>query len=1204
MARVRELLYFEKIKEVIDIDVISDKKSMVEKYVISKDIEENLVRLLEDINNHTHKAAQIVGGYGSGKSHLLAFLISILSEPELRLLISNQRVKEAAQKLKRDFVVIQWELQPNDVDLSEYFYFEVSNQLAEKYSIEFEFKTEGVIDHKKNILELLDRIKLNNPSRGLVVVFDEISDFLKQKDKEKITRDMQFLRVLGQVAQSSDFTFIGAMQEHIFTNPRYLDEAETFGRVSERFQVITIKREDIKRVIAKRVLNKTPEQRVELEQLFSEYKKYYPNIQAQIDEYIDLFPLHPYVIQIFSELPYFEKRGVIQFTVQEVEKILDQEFPCLITYDRIFDEIDSKHTVKNLETVSPIVNAVQTLESKLDLLELRNQVEAQKIIKALAVLRLFGKTTNNGATIEELANTLLILPSNKMMQASDELQLVMNRLRKVTDGQFINVNKDGYYFLDMTITVDYDQVIERRADNLPKGIQDERIIAILRDQLMLGNELMTGGYTDTCSWSGRRSFRNGLFVYETGENQIAEQFGDYTLVFVSPFCVKNRYKPAPNQMICKGTLDEEAKNLLRKLSAVYLLIGEKYQTTIMEKRLTALKSEFNKALVRCYLETGVIEIGTEKKSIKSLISREFRNFDELFTELKPTLLQHYFEMIYPKHPRFPQVISRDNINGEFSSALKDIINRNSIQTLFGSSKAILNALELVNQDGQLNTEQSEVAAGILQEAKDQSGKNVDVEMLIKRYAQDPYGYPPVITQFIIAILTYNGEIALKAAGGKTISSSEVGEVLASGLEAFTSIRYLFIESEINPQPLIELFTAIGLAPMQAAKLRVSSKRGEAVQDFRSRYLELQAQCEQVEQRLVTLALNHRDIIDIEGLKAKQDALKDIPLADFAIVKTPADLKKIIYPKSTIETIGKAVKTLEQLKALYDQYFGQIKTELEYALKIFKILQGETSYTFMVEGLKEMLTDALEILGDAKKLLDPGQRMPLLGKLQQVRKKYQAAYYKEHERCIGAKVNWSRLQEITQDQKYKNLLLLKNVRVLDKIDFSFVESGIVNTGNLRCTEFRLEMLENEVVCPRCHFPTNYGASVEARLEAIEEGIEETWKNWESAILTELNNYRDNLQYLGTEDRAIVQKIFRNSALPEEITPQLVKALNQVFKELEIVEFSPTDLLKYLFKDSQVLDYYSMERRLNDFKQQLVAGKNLENVRIMQPERRDV
>lgn len=1200
MAKIRGLLNFDKIKDVIDIDAIADKKAMVEKYVISKDMGEYLVHLLDDINSPEHKAAQIVGGYGSGKSHLLAFLISILTEQNLRQYIQDTRVKESAMQIKRDFVIIQWELQPNDVDLSQYFYFEVAAQLAEKYAINFEFKTEGVVDHKKNMLNLLEAIKTDNPSRGLVVVMDEISDFLKQKDKEKITRDMQFLRVLGQVAQSSDFTFIGAMQEHIFTNPRYVDEAESFGRVSERFQVITIKREDIKRVIARRVLSKTPEQRVALEKLFDQYKKYYPNIQANMDEFIDLFPLHPYVIQIFSDLPYFEKRGVIQFTVQEVEKVLDEDFPCLITYDRIFDEISSKHTVKNLETVSPVVNAVQTLESKIDLLETRNQPEAHQIIKALAVLHLFGKTNNNGATLEELANTLLILPGNKMMAASDEIGLILSRLRKVTDGQFIAVNKDGYYYLDLTIQIDYDQVIERRADNLPDAVQDERILAILRDQLMMGTELPSGGYPDTCAWSGRRSFRNGTFIYETGKGELVESSEDFQLVFISPFCVKNRYKAARNRIICGGSLNNEAQLLLKKLSAVYLLIAEKYQVGVMEKRMVQLRKEFIVAMINCYLETGNIEIGKEKKSIKSFISKEFRNFDELFSELKPALLQTYFEATYSKHPRFSQIISRDNIEGEFSSAVKDIVNRNGVQSLFGGSKAILSALELVDNNGLLNTGQSEVVVSVLQEAKNQEGKNVDVDKMISRFVQAPYGYHPIMTEFAILLLTYNGEIALKAAGGKTISSSEVSEVFATGLDAFANIKYFFIESDINPQPLIELFTAIGIAPAQAAKLRISSKRGEAVQDFRTRYLELKEQLDQVDQRVITISMQHRDVVDIVGLRAQHEMLNDFPMEDFATVKTPADLKKIIYPKDQIISIEQATQVLQKLVALYDMYFNQLRTELEYALKVKQVLKDNLN-VFQADNLEEMLGDALAILADAKKLLDPGQRQPLLGKLQQVRKKYQIAYYKEHERCVGAKVEWKRLQEITNGPKYKNLTLLKNVRVLDKRNFSFAESGIVNSGNLRCDEFKLELLENEVLCPRCHFPTNYGVSVDERLEAIEEVIETSWLEWESTILTELNNYRDNMSYLQPGEKQAINEILRNGALPEVVSTTLTKALNNLFDELEIIEFNPTELFAYIFKDSQVLDYYRLERKLNDYKQMLVAGKDLEKIRIKQAEK---
>ena len=65
MPKIRELINFEPIKEVIDIDAISNNKEMVENYVISPSLEEHLVYVFQDLQKSTHKAPQIVGGYGS-----------------------------------------------------------------------------------------------------------------------------------------------------------------------------------------------------------------------------------------------------------------------------------------------------------------------------------------------------------------------------------------------------------------------------------------------------------------------------------------------------------------------------------------------------------------------------------------------------------------------------------------------------------------------------------------------------------------------------------------------------------------------------------------------------------------------------------------------------------------------------------------------------------------------------------------------------------------------------------------------------------------------------------------------------------------------------------------------------------------------------------------------------------------------------------
>jgi hypothetical protein len=1199
-------VFLHQYQEVVDIDAITDKKAMVENYIISPSLGEYLIHLFRDMNSDTHKAAQIIGGYGSGKSHLLAFIISLLTERDLYRYVQNDQVREILESPQRDFAVIHWELQPNDVRLSEYFYDQLEIQLREKYGIEMALPTSGVVDHKKTILQVLDKVKEGNPTRGLVVVVDEISDFLKQKSKEKINHDIQFLRVLGQAAQSSDFMFVGAMQEQIFSNPKYMDEAESFGRVAERFQIITIKREDIKRVIAGRVLNKTAGQRLELEELFKEYLKYFPNLRAGLDEYIDLFPLHPYVIHIFSELPYFEKRGVIQFTVQEVERILEQEFPFLITYDRIYNEIASKHTVKNLESVSPVINAIETLESKVDLLDTRHQDTARKIIKALAVLRLYGKSLNNGAAAEELANTLLTLPGNRLMEAADEITLVLNNFRKVTDGQFINVTKDGYYFLDLALTVDYDQVIRRRAENLPENILDEEILALLKDQLLLTDGPAPAVFWDTCRWAGRRAFREGLFIYETGRGETVGESGDYQVIFVSPFYTGNRYAAAENRAQVSGSLSREAVEQLKLAAAARTLARENYHRSIMEKKYAGFKKEFTAMFMQAWLETGQVNTGKAKKGIKTLIAREFANFDELFSEIKPGLFEDYFNHKYPKHPRFTQLITRDNIKGEFGATTREIISKGAVQSLFSNARSILNALNLLDKKSNLSTAGSEVAAKIIETARNAEGKVVDVNELIKEFQEPPFGYDRWMTAFVLIILTYNGEIVLKAAGGKVISSSEVGETFGAGLDAFENIKYLAMESDFNPQPVINLLLAIGMDPGTATKMRVTARRGEVVPEFRTRYLEIKEQIELVRKKLETLSLNAAGLIDLDGLSRRHPILVEIPLSDFEQVKTPNDFKKIVYDDPTIKKIGDAWKTLQELNRFYKFYTGQLEKEVEYAREVRRMLEEYPSL-FLVEGLKEFLTESFAVLADAGRLLDRTEQLPLLGKLQQVRKKYVAAYYAAHEKYVGARVNWAGLKQLAASQTWKNLLLLKNVAVLNRHPLSRVENEMSVLSGLRCDEFKVELIEKRLQCPHCNFPVGFKQeNIDRRISSLEDEMENLHREWEESILAEVNNYRDNLDYLEANEKALVEQasclqkvnVEQASCLQKKaiITEELVMALNNLFKELVSVEVNLQGLLEALFDNTQVMDYFTFERKLDAWKQKLVAGLDLDKVRI--------
>ena len=113
--------------------------------------------------------------------------------------------------------------------------------------------------------------------------------------------------------------------------------------------------------------------------------------------------------------------------------------------------------------------------------------------------------------------------------------------------------------------------------------------------------------------------------------------------------------------------------------------------------------------------------------------------------------------------------------------------------MFSSAKSILNALALVDDHGNISTAKSEAAKQVLALAKKNEGKNVDVNDIVETFAGGEFGYHKLMSAFVLIILAFNGEIILRAAGGKVITSSEIEEVFGSGIDAFENIRYVAVE---------------------------------------------------------------------------------------------------------------------------------------------------------------------------------------------------------------------------------------------------------------------------------------------------------------------------------------------------------------------------------------------------------------------------
>ena len=109
------------------------------------------------------------------------------------------------------------------------------------------------------------------------------------------------------------------------------------------------------------------------------------------------------------------------------------------------------------------------------------------------------------------------------MENTDRIIIILDKIREVTSGQFIGKSDNDYYYLTLEEGPDYDIVIDRKAKNLPDGIVDEELLALIKYTDLIDSkeaESYTRTFQDICEWSDKRSFRLGHFIFDDGTEQM------------------------------------------------------------------------------------------------------------------------------------------------------------------------------------------------------------------------------------------------------------------------------------------------------------------------------------------------------------------------------------------------------------------------------------------------------------------------------------------------------------------------------------------------------------------------------------------------------------------------------------------------------------------------------------------------------------
>lgn len=482
-----ELISFKPIESTIQLvegtKTQSGVKELVQTYVMSDSMAESLqapvidqLQMDEVIDN---KGIFIVGNYGTGKSHLMSVISAMANDADNLQYLQNQNFAKRMEHVAGKFEILRLEIGGVTMTLYDILFDYIEEDLQRR-GIDFKKPDYSTVrDNKKVIRQMMEAFNAKYPDKGYLIVVDEFLAYLTSRDERQLVLDLEVLRAFGEMCSKSNLRIILGIQEKIFDNPKFSFVSETLKHVSDRFTQMEITKEDTEYVVSERILKKNPEQKALIRKHLEKFSSLYSGMSTRMDEFVDLFPIHPAYIDVFNKVYLVENRHILKNISKVIQDIFDkdvpEEAPGIYSFDTYWPAIKGNGLLKSDITISKVVNASTQLE------EIINRSFPHKVYKPLAIqviyaLSVHRLTTNGldvqfGLTAENLKDDLCLYLDSMPENDADFLLGVVNTTLKdimtTVSGQFIIHNDaNNQYYIDVDKIVDYDEKINQKASLL------------------------------------------------------------------------------------------------------------------------------------------------------------------------------------------------------------------------------------------------------------------------------------------------------------------------------------------------------------------------------------------------------------------------------------------------------------------------------------------------------------------------------------------------------------------------------------------------------------------------------------------------------------------------------------------------------------------------------------------------------------------
>jgi len=1230
-----DLVQFDPIETVIqlrDADDVHAASELIATYVISEEMAEKLAGVvfpqLQFERPADNKGLLIVGNYGTGKSHLMAVISGIAEHADLVAALHNPQVANSAVGVAGRFKVVRTELGSTTMDFREF----VCSQLEETLSawgIAYRFPPRDKIpNHKGAFEDMMASFHEQYPDHGLLLVVDELLDYLRTRRDHELILDLNFLREMGEICKDLRFRLMAGVQEAIFDSPRFQFAADSLRRVKDRFEQVLIARRDVKFVVAERLLKKTAEQQAWIREHLTPFAKFYGDMNERMDEFVRLFPVHPDYIDVFERLTVAEKREILRTLSSTMRKLLNESVPVdapgLIAYDSYWNVLRDNVAFRAVPDIREVIRVSDILESRVQQAFTRPAYKplALRIIHALSVHRL---TTGDidtpvGQTAQELRDSLcLFQPGVEELggtPADDLLTLVQTVLREISrtvNGQFISKADDTeQYYLDLKKDVDYDALIDKRAESLDPNRLDLAYFHALSRILERSDHYYPGthlAWEYELEWRERKTSRLGYMFFGTpNERSTAQPPRDFYLYFIQP------YEPPPYKDEKKGDevffrlsrVDDVFHATLRRYAAALDLASTASgkAKAVYESKASAFVGELVKWLQEHITAAFEVTNQGRTQSLQAWMSRKFTppagaraNVRDIVNAVSSICLAPHFKDKAPEYPSFSVLLTKDNRVQAMQDALRWLRGTTKTQ----QATAVLDALELLDGD-RLDPSRSRYAAYILDllRRKRQGQVLNRAELLrddngVEYMAPDKYRLEPEWVVVLLAALVYSGDVVL-AIAGKKFDAGSLDALVAAPADDLIQFKHIEPPKEWNLQALRALFELVGLAPGMAEL--VTQGKEEPVQELQK------AIAQRIEQLVLALQQVHTGLPFWGGpllteqeqtaYRARLEGAKTF-LESLQAYASPGRLKNFRYDASEVKAQKDGLDTMRALASL-QEFVVELSPTASYLAQAEMVLPEDHAWVQHVRSARSDVRKRLE----ENRTTHSALRTQLRQRLSKLKQDYINTYIALHTKARLGVNDDKRKAALLGDERVEHLQKLATIELMPASQLTEFRNRLADLKS--CFALTEQELQAAPICPHCGFKPSteqVDAAAGVILAAMDDELDKLVPNWTKTLLDDLADptTQENLALLTAECRKEVESFMRSRRLPGKLSPDFIQAPQEALSGLVRVVIKADDLRAALLADGAPVTPAELTKRFEEFLGHLTRGQDKSKVRIV-------